>query len=55
MTQPLPNPPSAAVSRLLHAARRPETSPKSEAPTLHERRLEGLEAAQRLQDRPRPR
>lgn len=52
MPQPLHNPPSEAVARLLQAARQPVSPAK--APTLHERRLEGLEAAQRLRDRPRP-
>ena len=54
MTQVLstPNQPDA-VARLLAAARYPAPM-AGNIPTLHERRVEGLEAAQRLRDRPRP-
>jgi len=51
--------PSAARS-LLSAARRgldgdARRSVSSNAPTLHDYRVRGLEAAERLRDRPRPR
>lgn len=52
MTQPSNRSPSDSVSRLLQAARRPSSD--TTIPTLHERRLEGIEAAQRLRDRPKP-
>lgn len=52
MNSPVPSP----YSRLLQAARRPEGSaPSTSIPSLHERRLEGMEAAERLRDQPRPR
>lgn len=54
MTEPhLPSPSLDPVRRLLDTARKQDAQPA--VPTLHERRLEGMEAAQRLKDRPKPR
>lgn len=49
----LPSSPTGSVHRLLKTARDPGL--QSSAPTLHERRIQGLEAAERLKDRPKPR
>lgn len=49
-----PSSPAPATARLLRAARHPADA-TPDIPTLHERRMEGIEAAQRLLDRPRPR
>lgn len=47
-----PSPLPSAARSLLSAARR---SVSADAPTLHDYRMQGLEAAERLRDRPRPR
>ena len=53
MTEQHPTFKKQALARLLRLARRPEQP--ADTPTLHERRLEGLEAAERLRSRPKPR
>lgn len=53
MTEQHPAFKKGTLARLLRLARRPEQA--ADAPTLHERRLEGLEVAARLRSRSKPR